>query len=107
VEEREGALGAAWSSAAACPWRGSGPATARAGGTLPLPRDSGGRRGWCDAVDVADRWAGTRRGPGHQRRGEAVGAALIGGIGSTVRPIRFSNQIKLISNGFKFAPNFD
>jgi hypothetical protein len=40
------------------------------------------------------------------RCGEAVGAALTG-VGSTVRPIRFSNRIKLISNGFKFAPNFD
>jgi hypothetical protein len=44
---------------------------------------------------------------GWVRRGEAVGAALTGGVGSTVRPIRFSNQIKLISNGFKSAPNFD
>jgi hypothetical protein len=32
---------------------------------------------------------------------------LTGGVGSTVRPIRFSNRIKLILNGFKFAPNFD
>jgi hypothetical protein len=40
-------------------------------------------------------------------RGEAVGVALTGGVGSTVRPIRFSNRIKFISNGFKFAPNFD
>jgi hypothetical protein len=73
-------------------------------------RGSGGRRGRCDAVDVANRWAGPRRGPiasGWVRRGEAVGAALTGGVGSTVRPIRFSNRIKLISNGFKFAPNFD
>jgi hypothetical protein len=63
---------------------------------------------------VADRWAGTRRGArssaagcGTGQRSEAVGAALIGGVGSTVRPIRFSNRIKFISNGFKFAPNFD
>jgi hypothetical protein len=42
-------------------------------------------------------------GPGRQR----LGAALTGGVGSTVRPIRFSNRIKFISNGFKFAPNFD
>jgi hypothetical protein len=41
------------------------------------------------------------------QRGEAVGAALIGGVGSTVRGIRFSNRIKFISNGFKFVPNFD
>jgi hypothetical protein len=39
--EREGALGAAWSSAAACRRCGSGPAAARAG--IALPRDSGGR----------------------------------------------------------------
>jgi hypothetical protein len=44
---------------------------------------------------------------GWVRRGEAVDAALTGGVGSTVRPIQFSNRIKLISNGFKFAPNFD
>jgi hypothetical protein len=46
-------------------------------------------------------------GCGMGQRGEAVGAALAGGVGSTVRPIRFSNRIKFISNGFKFAPNFD
>jgi hypothetical protein len=28
------------------------------------------------------------------QRGEAVDAALTGGVGSTVRPIRFSNRIK-------------
>jgi hypothetical protein len=39
--------------------------------------------------------------------GEAVGTALTGGVGNTVRPIRFSNRIKFISNGFKFAPNVD
>jgi hypothetical protein len=39
-------------------------------------------------------------------RGEAVGAALTSGVGSTVRPIRFSNRINFISNGFKFAPKF-
>jgi hypothetical protein len=32
---------------------------------------------------------------------------LTGGVGSTVCSIQFSNRIKLISNGFKFAPNFD
>jgi hypothetical protein len=42
-----------------------------------------------------------------RQRGEAVGVALTGGASSTVRPIRFSNRIKFISNGFKFAPNFD
>jgi hypothetical protein len=36
-----------------------------------------------------------------------VGAALIGGAGNVVRSIRFSNQIKFISNGYKFAPKFD
>jgi hypothetical protein len=44
---------------------------------------------------------------GWVRHGEAVGAALTGGVGSTVCPIRFSNRIKWISNGFKFALNFD
>jgi hypothetical protein len=53
---------------------------------------------------------GRDRGPivsGWVRHGEAVEAALTGGVGSTVRPIWFSNRIKLISNGFKLAPNFD
>jgi hypothetical protein len=36
-----------------------------------------------------------------------VGVALTSGAGSTVRPIRFSNQINFISNEFKFALNFD
>jgi hypothetical protein len=58
-------------------------------------------------IDVADRWTGTLRGPDHQRLGEVVGAALTGGVSSTVRPIQFSNRIKFISKGFKFAPNFD
>jgi hypothetical protein len=44
---------------------------------------------------------------GWVQHGEAVGAVLTGGVGSTVRPIQFSNRIKLISNGFKFAPKFD
>jgi hypothetical protein len=55
--ESEGALGAAWSSAAVCHRRGSGPAVARVGGAFP--RDGGGRQGRRDAIDVADRWAGT------------------------------------------------
>jgi hypothetical protein len=46
-------------------------------------------------------------GCGTGQRGEAVGAMLTGGVGSTVHPIRFSNRIKFISNRFKFAPNFD
>jgi hypothetical protein len=46
-------------------------------------------------------------GCGVGQRGEAVGAARTGGVGSTVRLIRFSNRIKIISNGFKFALNFD
>jgi hypothetical protein len=67
-------------------------------GQTALPRDSGERRGRRDAGGVADRWARTRRGArssvaqcGEGQRGEAVGAALTGGVGSTVRPIRFSN----------------
>jgi hypothetical protein len=64
-------------------------------------------------VDAAWRQSGRERGgPGHdsggrQGRRDAVDATLTGGVGSTVRPIRFSNRIKLISNIFKFAPNFD
>jgi hypothetical protein len=53
-------------------------------------------------------------GPGRQRLGAGrgnvarpVGATLTSGAGSTVRPIQFSNRIKFISNGFKFAPKFD
>jgi hypothetical protein len=42
-----------------------------------------------------------------RQHGEWVGAVLTSGVGSTVHPIRFSNRIKFISNGFKFAPNFD
>jgi hypothetical protein len=42
-----------------------------------------------------------------RQRGEAVSAALTGGSSSTMRPIRFSNRIKFISNGFDFTPNFD
>jgi hypothetical protein len=91
--------------------RGSGPATARAGGALPS--DSGGRRGRRDVEAMADRWAGTRRGAQSsvagrdaRQRGEVVGATLTGGAGSTVRPIRFSNRIKFISNGFEVSPNF-
>jgi hypothetical protein len=34
-------------------------------------------------------------------------AALTSGVGSIVRPIRCSNRIKFISNGFKFDSNFD
>jgi hypothetical protein len=70
--KREGERGgpsAAWSSAAACRRRGSGTAAARAGGALT--HDNGGWRGRCDAGDVADRWAGARRGPDHQRLGAA------------------------------------
>jgi hypothetical protein len=55
-------------------------------------------------------WPGRDGGPivsGWVRCGEAGDAALIVGVGSTMRPIRFSNRIKMISNGFKFAPNFD
>jgi hypothetical protein len=69
VEEREGALGAAWSTAALFHQCGSRPAAARAGGALP--RDSGERRGRRNMVDVADRCAGVRRGPSHQRLGAA------------------------------------
>jgi hypothetical protein len=84
---------------------GSGPAVARAGGTLP--RDSGGRRGrgqvGLDETGVRSSVAGC----GARQRGERGGAALTSGADSTVRPIRFSNRIKFISNGFEFAPNFD
>jgi hypothetical protein len=39
--------------------------------------------------------------------GERNGAALTSGVGSTVPPDSVLNRIKFISNGFKFAPNFD
>jgi hypothetical protein len=62
AEEREGERGG--------PGRGveqrGDVSSTRAGGALP--RDSGGRRGW---HDVADRWAGARRGLGRQRLGAA------------------------------------
>jgi hypothetical protein len=53
---------------------------------------------------VANKWAGTRRGPvvsGWVQRGDAVGAALTGGAGNTVRSIWFSNRIKLNQVYFK------
>jgi hypothetical protein len=63
---------------------------------------------------VADRCVGAQRGArsssagcGTRQCGKAVGVALTGGVDGIVRPIRFSNRIKFISNGFKFAPNFD
>jgi hypothetical protein len=64
-----GGPGTVWSSAAAWRQHGSGPTTASAGGALS--RDSGERRGRRDTVDVADRWAGARRGPNRQRLGAA------------------------------------
>jgi hypothetical protein len=73
-EREELALGAVWSSAAVWHQCGSGPAAARTGGALP--RDSGGRRRRRDVDGVADWWAGTRRGPGHQRLGAARGSAM-------------------------------
>jgi hypothetical protein len=90
---REGGL--AWRGAA---WRrrGNGSATVRAGHALP--RDSGERRGRCDAGrrgrQVGRDAMGARSsaaGCGTGQCGEAVGAALTGGVSSTVRPIRFSN----------------
>jgi hypothetical protein len=69
AEERGGGPGRGAGSATACRRRSSGSATAYAGGALS--RDSGGRRGQRDAVDVADRWAGARRGPDRQRLGAA------------------------------------
>jgi hypothetical protein len=47
-----------------------------------LTRGSG-----CDGGPIVSGWVW---------RSEAVGAALTGGVGSTVRPIRFSNRIKRI-----------
>jgi hypothetical protein len=100
--ERERGVGLVWRR------RGSGPAAARAGGALP--RDSGERRGRRDAGrrgrQVGRGTMGARSsvaGCGVGQRGEAVVAVLTCGVGSTVRPIRFSNRIKFILNGFKFA----
>jgi hypothetical protein len=73
-EGERGGLGAAWSRTVAWRRRSSDPAMARAGGALP--HDSGERRGRHDAVDVADRWVGARRGPGHQCLGVARGSAV-------------------------------
>jgi hypothetical protein len=73
-EGERGGLGAAWSSAVAWRRRSSDPATTRAGGALP--HDSGERRSRRDAVDVADRWAGARRGPDRQCLGVARGSAV-------------------------------
>jgi hypothetical protein len=81
---------------------GSGPAAARAGGGTHTTR-----------TRVTDQRARASVGPGGQRRGagvsmsERVSAVLTSGAGSTLRPIRFSNRINFISNGFKFALNFD
>jgi hypothetical protein len=47
---------------------------ARAGGALP--HDSGERKGRRDTVNVADRWAGPRRGPGLQCLGAARGSVV-------------------------------
>jgi hypothetical protein len=104
------------------PWARRGAARRRVlGAAVARPRRARVAHCHCRAT-VEDGGVGATRstwligGPGRDggpvisglvRRGEAVGAALIGGVGSTVRPIRFSNRIKLISNGFKFAPNFD
>jgi hypothetical protein len=65
------------------------------------------RSTWLTGGPGRDEAPSSLYGCGTGQRGEAVGAALIGGVGSTVRPIRFSNRIKFISNRFKFAPNFD
>jgi hypothetical protein len=92
--ERKGALGAA-----ACRRRGSSPAAARCRATVEDGGVGATRSTWltggpkCDGGPVVSGWV---------RHGEAVGAALAGGVGGTVRLIRFSNRIKLISNGFKF-----
>jgi hypothetical protein len=92
--EREGALGAT-----ACRRCGNSPAAARCRATVEDGGVGATRSTWRTGGPGRD------EGPvvsGWVRHGEAVGAALAGGVGSTVRPIRFSNRIKLISNGFKF-----
>jgi hypothetical protein len=101
----------AWSSAAAWRWRGRAPAVARTGGTLK--RDSGGWRDRRVADGVADRWAGMRRGArssavgcSARQRGEAIGAALTGGAGSTVRPIRFFKLNQIYFKWIQICPKF-
>jgi hypothetical protein len=102
------------------PWARRGAVRRRViGAAAAQPRRA--RVARCRAI-VEDGGVGATRstrltvGPGHDegmiisgwvQRGEVVGVALTGGVGSTVRLIRFSNRIKLISNKFKFAPNFD
>jgi hypothetical protein len=65
--EREGSPSAAWSSAASV-------RRVQVGGALP--HNSGERRGRRDSVDVADRWAGARWGPGRQCLGAAWGSVV-------------------------------
>jgi hypothetical protein len=91
--EERGGPGVAWGSDVAL--GGSGPATARTSGALP--RDSGGRRGTARLTGGPgrDRARSSVAGCGARQRGEAIGAALTSGAGSTVRPIQFSNRIKL------------
>jgi hypothetical protein len=76
--------------------REGGLATVHVGGVFP--RDSGERRGRGDAGrcgrQVGRSTTGARSSAarcGAWQRGEVVGAALTGGVGSTVRPIQFSN----------------
>jgi hypothetical protein len=95
---REGALA----------WRGIGVVAARPWCTRAARCHATVESGGVGAtrVDVADRWAraGARSsvsGCGAGQHGEAVEAAVTGGVGRTVRPIRFSNRIKLNQIYFK------
>jgi hypothetical protein len=92
VQQRPG-RGACGRRAAARQWRAAGVGATRSTWLTGGPRHDGA--------------GSSASGCGTGQHGEAVRAALTGGVGSTERPIRFSNRIKFISNGFKFAPNFD
>jgi hypothetical protein len=101
-------------------WRRSGRERGRGRGALVrCGEGEGGRRvalrQWRTVGSVRRGSTWLTGGPGHYGvRSSAAGcgagqrgAALTGGVGSTVRPIRFSNRIKFISNRFKLVINFD
>jgi hypothetical protein len=104
--EREGERGGARARHGAARWCVVGTAAARTrrarAARCRMTVEDGGvgatRSTWltggpgCDGGPVVSGWVW---------RGEAVGAALTGGVGSTVRPIRFSNRIKLNQIDFK------
>jgi hypothetical protein len=105
-ESKGGGASAAWDSAVA--WRQAAVAWLRRVRAARCRATMEGDGVGAMRDDAADRWARMRRGSGHPRLSGGRGSAVLtSGAGSTVHRIRFSNRIKFISNGFKFAPNFD